>query len=176
MRTKRALAVAGSALALSIALSGCGALSGILGGGDAQRDEDGNVTEGSNIDIFSLKVGDCMPASDTSGEITDADVVPCSEPHADEVFYEFELEGDELPSDDEIMSQVEAQCVPAFTEFVGLDYYESTLDFWWITPTEQTWTQANDRVVQCVIYKPDPKDSTGQTQLEVTGSLEGAGV
>lgn len=176
MRTKRGLALAGTAVALSIALSGCSALSGILGGNDAQRDDDGNVTEGTNIDIFSLKVGDCMPASDASGEITDADVVPCSEPHADEVFYEFELQGDELPGDDEIMSQVEAECVPAFTEFVGVDYYESTLDFWWITPTEDTWTQANDRVVQCVIYQPDPADSTGRTPLEVTGSLEGAGI
>lgn len=177
MRTKRTLALAGTAVALSIALSGCSALNGIMGGGnDAQRDEDDNVTEEANIDVFSLKVGDCMPASDSTGEITDVDVVPCSEPHTDEVFFEFELADGDLPSDDEIMAEVEAECVPAFTEFVGIDYYESTLDFWWMTPTEDTWTQANDRLVQCIIYQPDAEDTTGQTSLEVTGSLEGAGI
>lgn len=173
--SKRTLALVGAAVALSLALSGCSALNGILGGGnDAQRDDDGQVTEGSNIDIFSLKVGDCMPESDTNGEITDADVVPCSEPHTDEVFYEFELADGDLPSDDEITAEVEAQCVPAFGEFVGTDWSESTLDFWWLTPTEATWTQANDRLVQCIIYEPDPEDSTGQTSLEVEGSLKGA--
>ncbi|KDA06216.1 hypothetical protein DC31_10065 [Microbacterium sp. CH12i] len=149
--------------------------SNLIGGGgaDAQRDEStGEVTEGSNIDIFSLKVGDCMPASDTSGEITDADVVPCSEPHTDEVFFDFELAEGDLPSDEEIQAEVEAQCVPAFTEFVGVDYYDSTLDFWWLTPTEATWTQADDRLVQCVIYEPDPADPSAS--LDVTGSLAGA--
>jgi Septum formation len=174
MRTRSALALAGTAVALSLALTGCSALSGILGGGDAQRDDKGNVTEESTIDIFALKVGDCMPASDTNGEISDADVVPCSEPHADEVFFEFELADGDLPTEEEITAEVEAQCVPAFNDFVGFDYYESALDFWWLTPTEETWTQANDRMVQCVIYEPDPADATGQTQLEVTGSLAGA--
>lgn len=172
-RKKRALALAGSAVALSLALSGCSALNGILGGNDAQRDDEGNVTEGSNVDVFSLKVGDCMPATDASGEITDVDVVPCSEPHTDEVFYEFELADGDLPSDDEIQAEVEAECVPAFTEFVGTDYYESTLDFWWMTPTEETWTQANDRLVQCIIYQPD---EAGTDSVEIEGSLEGAGV
>lgn len=172
-RKKRALALAGAAVALSLALSGCSALSGIMGGSDAQRDDEGNVTEESNVDVFSLKVGDCMPATDSTGEITDVDVVPCSEPHTDEVFYEFELADGDLPSDDEIQAEVEAECVPAFTEFVGTDYYESTLDFWWMTPTEETWTQANDRLVQCIIYQPD---EAGTGSMDVEGSLEGAGV
>lgn len=173
-RTSRALALTGAALALGLSLSGCSAINGLIGGGDAQRDEEGNVTEQANIDVFSLKVGDCMPASDNSGEITDLDVVPCGEPHVDEVFYEFELADGDLPTDDEIMAEVEAECVPAFGEFVGTDYFESTLDFWWITPTQDTWTQMNDRVVQCVIYQPDPADETGETQLELTASLKGS--
>lgn len=172
MRTRSALALAGTAVAVSLALSGCS--SALLGGGDAQRDEDGNVTEDSTIDIFSLEVGDCMPASETTGEIQEADVVPCSGPHADEVFFEFELDEGELPSEDEITAEVEAQCVPAFTDFVGVDYYESTLDFWWITPTADTWNEADDRLVQCVIYEPDPADETGRTPLEIEGTLKGA--
>lgn len=172
MRTRRTLALAGSAIALSLALSGCsGAL---LGGGDAERDDKGNVTEDSTIDIFELAVGDCMPATETTGEIQDAEVVPCKGPHADEVFFEFDLEEGELPTDEEITAAVEAECVPAFSDFVGVDYFDSTLDFWWITPTADTWSQADDRVVQCVIYEPDPADETGTTPLEIKGSLKGA--
>ena len=87
LRTRRALALAGSAVALSIALTGCSTISNLISG-DAPRDEEtGEVTEESNIDIFSLKVGDCMPADAMSNtEQTDADVVPCAEPHGYEVY------------------------------------------------------------------------------------------
>ncbi|MEV7608758.1 hypothetical protein AB0N61_04675 [Microbacterium sp. NPDC089320] len=98
MRTRRALALAGSAVALSVALTGCSALNGILGGGsgDADRDEDtGQVTESANIDIFSLKLGDCKMAS-ASGLIEDADVVPCDEPHDEEVYYEITMDDGEF--------------------------------------------------------------------------------
>lgn len=42
-----------------------------------------------------------------------------------------------------------------------------------MTPTEETWTQANDRLVQCIIYQPD---EAGTDSVEIEGSLEGAGV
>src|SRR5690606_6771886 len=125
MRTRRALALAGSAVALSVALSGCSALNGILGGGsDAPRDEETNeVTEQANIDIFSLKVGDCK-MEDVPGEIKETEVVPCSEPHDEEVFFEFELEGDEFPGGDAIDAEGEAQCLPAFEDYVGIDFQD----------------------------------------------------
>ncbi|PJI51461.1 hypothetical protein CTI14_59970, partial [Methylobacterium radiotolerans] len=47
---------------------------------DADRDEEtGQVTESANIDVFSVKLGDCMLETG-SGMLTDANVVPCSEP------------------------------------------------------------------------------------------------
>ncbi|WP_460795225.1 septum formation family protein [Microbacterium sp. GXF0217] len=164
LRKRRALALAGSAVALSIALTGCSAITSVFSG-DAPRDEEtGEVTEESNIDIFALKVGDCMPASDATGEMQDADVVPCTEPHADEIFYEFELPEGEFPSDTDIQSAVETECVPAFGDFVGLAYADSTLDFWWISPTAESWDQADDRLVQCAIY--DPADDALVVSLE----------
>jgi len=167
MRTKRSLALAGSAVALSVALTGCSALGGILGGNDAQRDDKGNVTEGTNIDIFSLKVGDCK-MEDAEGEIQATDVVPCSEPHDEEVYYEFELEGDEFPAGDVIDAEGEAQCLPAFEDYVGIDFDSSTLSLFWITPTQATWDQANDRIVQCVLYHYEGE--------QLTGSMKGAAV
>ncbi|WP_243225810.1 septum formation family protein [Microbacterium sp. CIAB417] len=166
MRTRRALALAGSAVALSIALSGCSAITSVFSG-DAPRDEEtGEVTEESNISIFQLKLGDCLPADAMSGaEQTDADVVPCDEPHGYEVYHEFELADGEFPGSDAIQTEVEAQCLPAFGEFVGLSYDESTLDITWYEPTESSWTEGNDRLVQCLILDPAG---------DVEGSLKGA--
>lgn len=154
-RTRRALALAGSAVALSVALTGCNALNGLLGGGsgDADRDEEtGQVMESSNIDIFSLKVGDCKMASAT-GEIADADVVPCDQPHDEEVYYEFKMEDGEFS--EEAVNTATEECIgDAFTSFVGLGFNESALEVYPITPTETNWNEMNDRVIQCIISDP----------------------
>lgn len=164
MRTRRALALAGSAVALSVALTGCSALNGILGGGagDADRDEEtGQVTESANIDIFALKVGDCMMEA-PSGLLEDIDVVPCSEPHDQEVFYEITMDDGEYS--EEAIDAASQECIgDAYTTFAGAPY-DNSLGVYPITPTQQTWDELNDRVVQCVVTDP-----AGQT----TGSLEG---
>ncbi|MFJ2541505.1 septum formation family protein [Microbacterium sp. NPDC087589] len=166
LRTRRALALAGSAVALSVALTGCSALNGILGGGagDADRDEEtGQVTESANIDIFALKVGDCMMEA-PSGLLEDIDVVPCAEPHDQEVFYEITMDDGDFSA--EAIDAASQECIgDPYTSFVGVGYDASTLEVYPITPTQQTWDELNDRVVQCVISDP-----AGQ----VEGSLEGA--
>lgn len=175
MHMKRRMAVVGSVLALSVALSGCSMLEAITGdSSDPQRNADNEVTKVARIDIFALSVGDCVPAFDSSGDLTQIDVVPCADPHSDEVFFEFALTTDQLPTEEALLTEIEAQCVPAFADFVGVDYFESALALRWVTPTAETWSQANDRLVQCMIYEPDPQDSTGMTALEVTGSFQGA--
>jgi len=166
MRTRRALALVGSAVALSVALTGCSAINSILGGGsgDADRDEDtGQVTESANIDIFSLKLGDCKMES-PSGLIEDADVVPCDQPHDEEVYYEITMDDGEFS--EEAVDAASQECIgDAYTTFVGITYDESALEVFPITPTKDTWDGFDDRVVQCVIVDP-----AGQT----TGSLKGA--
>ncbi|MFS0854223.1 hypothetical protein [Microbacterium sp. 179-I 3D4 NHS] len=166
MRTRRTLALVGSAVALTVALSGCSAINSILGGGsgDADRDEEtGQVTESANIDIFALKLGDCKMES-PSGLIEDADVVPCEEPHDEEVYYEITMDDGEYSED--AINAASQECIgDAYTNFVGIGYDQSTLEVYPITPTKDTWDGYDDRIVQCVISDP-----AGQT----TGSLEGA--
>lgn len=166
LRKRRALMLAGTAVALSMALSGCSALNSILGSGsgDADRDEEtGQVTESSNIDVFALKVGDCKMSSST-GLIEAVDVVPCEEPHDEEVYYEFKMDDGEFS--EEAVDAASQECVgDAYTDFVGVIWDESTLDVYPITPTQDTWDQLNDRVIQCVISDPAGP---------VEGTLEGA--
>lgn len=164
-RTRRALALAASAVALSAALSGCSVLNGILSGDDAARDDDGNVTEEKEIDIFSLKVGDCLTEDAVTGGETDtAPVTPCDKPHPYEVYYEFKLEDGDFPGSDGIEAPAMEKCTTAFEEFIGVPFDASTLTFTWFEPTEESWG-ANDRLVQCIVY-----DEAG----DVTGSLKGA--
>ncbi|MGO4487374.1 hypothetical protein [Microbacterium sp. 2RAF4] len=166
LRDRRALMLAGSAVALSVALTGCSALNSILGSGsgDANRDEEtGQVTESSNVGVFSVKLGDCMLDTGT-GMLTDANVLPCTDPHDQEVYYEITMPDGEF-SDSDIDAATQECVGDAYTSFVGVAYDDSALNVTTLVPTKDSWEQNNDRVIQCIIFDP-----AGQT----TGSLAGA--
>ncbi|AEG45333.1 septum formation family protein [Isoptericola variabilis] len=170
-RALRALAALVAA-PIALALAGCGAVDGLLGPGDPERDENGEVTTAADADIFSVTLGDCL---DTAAMDPDAEefmslpVVPCSEPHTGEVDAETTLSDadhpDGFPGDEAIAEEADAFCLERFELFVGLAYEDSALDFWQFWPTEESWAEG-DRLVQCVVESLEP----------VTGTLEGSGL
>lgn len=161
----RATAVAGAAVALTFTLAGCGVLESLVGvSGDAERDEAGSVQSESDIGIFNLQVGDCK-MEDAPGEISDTKVVPCAESHDEEVFFEYAVADGDFPGETAITDEADEKCAAEFAEFVGVAWEDSELDYFGIYPTQQTWEQADDRIVQCVIWDPAGP---------VTGTLEGA--
>ncbi|MFD5215043.1 septum formation family protein [Microbacterium sp. NPDC058345] len=163
-RIRRVLTVTAAAILFSAMLSGCGTITGIINGGDAQRDRDGRVTEEKQIDIFSLKVGDCLTADAlTGGETTSAPVVPCEQAHPFEVYAEFDLEDGEFPGTEAIEEPATEFCEAEFATFVGVGYQESSLAYTWFEPTAESWS-ADDRLVQCIIGDPEG---------DVQGSLAG---
>lgn len=142
-------AIGAIVLSLSaLALAGCSILTG---------------TPEGETDVFSVKVGDCINA--TGGdEISSIPVVPCDEPHDQEVFDRFDIDGDTFPGDQAIEDERVAYCEgDAFTSFVGVSYEESMYATSGLTPTQSSWDQG-DREVLCTIGDP-----AGQT----TGSLKG---
>ncbi|MGO2111175.1 MAG: septum formation family protein [Pseudoclavibacter sp.] len=159
----RAGLIGASALALTLALSGCSLLGDVLGGGGADRDDEGQVTETGTDDVFAMEVGDCLNEPDGT-EISEVELVPCSEPHDYEVFAEQELPEGEFDSA-AIDQAIEDYCPVEFETFVGVSYDESELYYTAFTPTATSW-DSGDRLIQCIIY-----DDAGQT----TGSLAGAG-
>ncbi|WP_309069379.1 septum formation family protein [Microbacterium sp.] len=165
------LAAASGVLAFALALAGCAAIGDLLGGGSPQRDEETNqVTEGGDVDVFELEVGDCLKLGET-GELSSAAVVPCGEPHTEEIFHEFEMEDGDWPGEDAVEKAADEGCYGAFESFVGKAYEDSTLDYVFLSPLEDGWNDPSvkDRLVQCVIYEP-----TDGGAKEITGSLEGA--
>ena len=145
--------IVGLALLATTALSGCSVIDSVLGNpGSAVRDEEGQVVEEGDVDVFTIAVGDCFD-DEGEGEISSVPIVPCDQPHDNELYYEFTLADGDYPGDDEVGTQANDGCLGAFPDFVGLAYEESTLDYFPITPTSASWS-GGDRVVQCAIYDP----------------------
>lgn len=155
------------ALSGTVALSGCsvsGLISALTGGG-AARDDDGDIAEEGDLDVMSLTVGDCFNEVTWEGETSSVPAVPCDEGHVYEAFYDFSLPDGDFPTDEAIEQAVEESCTPAFGEFVGLSWEESSLDYFYFAPTEEGWNEVGDRIVTCVI---------GTEGVTVTGSAEGS--
>lgn len=158
--TRSTLGAALATLALVPALAGCSMFTVT----PVERDDAGAVTEQSQAAVDDIQVGDCLDS--TSAEVVyDVPVVPCSEPHDEEIFGEFDLEGPDFPEATAMEEETNERCIALFNDFVGMDYFESELDFYTLTPTADGWAEFNDRTVNCVIADPAGK---------VTGSLAGA--
>ena len=150
-------------LVASLALSGCSVLSDFFD--RAVRDDDGTISESGDLDVFSLKVGDCFGGVATETETASVTAIPCDQPHVYEVFHDFELPAGDLPSATAVETAVYDACDPAFEEFVGVDYEHSTLEYFYFSPTQEGWDSMDDRLVTCII---------GTDGVEVTGSAAGS--
>lgn len=158
--------VALAAVAVAIPLSGCSMVRDLVGGPAPQPERDETtqeIVEEGDADVFALQVGDCMNEV-TEELVSEVPVVPCDQPHDEEVFFDLSLEGDEYPGDDDVQTQADEACLAQFEPFVGLAYDTSTLDMYAYRPSQESWESLDDRVVSCVIYDP-----AGQ----VTGTLAG---
>jgi ribosomal protein S27E len=159
---QRPAAVIGTLIALSILI-----IVGLASGNSQppNRDSSGTPTEAGTENILDINVGDCLPGSFT-GDVTEADVVPCSEPHQYEVYANQELTYDGVYSETKVKGDVEIRCVAAFTSYIGLPFEESTLYFTYLYPTPDGWAQG-DRGFNCLVTNAD--DSLAQT-----GSVKGS--
>lgn len=135
-------------------------------GTDVERDDDtGELLEPTEIDVFELRVGDCLDGFSEGDEISRVRAVPCSADHSDEVFAAAEMSGEDYPGDDAVADFADEACVMEFEQFVGTAWEESELDYGYLVPTESSWAEG-DREVLCII---------GDPESDVTGSLENAG-
>ncbi|HET9609424.1 MAG TPA: septum formation family protein [Acidimicrobiales bacterium] len=157
----RTLPSLASALVAGLLIAGLAA----CGSDEPERDESTNeITEAGDADVFSMQVGDCLTDQSATGEVTEVPVVPCSEPHASEIFVSHVIEADELPDATEMQGIVQEQCLGAFEGFVGMPYEQSVLEVTWLEPTAGSW-DAGDRELLCIVQDPAG---------DVTGSLQGA--
>ncbi|WP_150953902.1 DUF4190 domain-containing protein [Microbacterium testaceum] len=131
--------------------------------------QDGDVTiapdEQAAVDPSVLTLGACLDAL-PGGVIGANNVVDCAQPHAFEIFAGFDLADGAFPGDAAIEEAAYAGCEAAYPGYVGVSYNDSTLNYYFVGPTEQTWA-SGDREVSCLLFDP-------ATELS-TGSLAGSG-
>jgi hypothetical protein len=162
MRSFRLAAAAALSCTALVALTGCSLLGG---GNEPERDEEGDITEAADADAFAIRVGDCLESMDWGGgELSTVPVIPCAEAHESEVYAATDLPEGDFPGTAEIESQADEYCYGEFTGFVGVAWDESAFEYGYLSPTQESWEQADDREILCVIWDP-----SGPT----TGSLAG---
>ncbi|MFJ2553176.1 DUF2510 domain-containing protein [Microbacterium sp. NPDC087591] len=133
---------------------------------DSASGDPADIEGAEMVPFDELAVGDCLPFVDYTGDdpIFELPVVPCDLPHTDEVYFIYQLDDGEFPGDDTLFEGAWDGCVAQFESFTGIAYEDSVLDFYSYQPTEYSWTRANDRTVQCIIFSYE----------DVTGTLRNA--
>lgn len=127
----------------------------------------------SSGNVFSLDPGTCFDdvaqftSADGGDEVEDVPVVDCAEPHDNEVFATFDLEGDTFPGDEAIATRADQGCRDRFEDYVGRDYASSRFVATHLVPTQQSWDARDDREVVCFLYDID--------LAKLEGSAEGSG-
>jgi len=121
---------------------------------------------GDTATVFDLGVGDCFDDQDVESEIlVDVPTVPCSQPHDNEVYFEFRMTDAVYPGQQAALEASDERCLDEFEGFVGIDYFESDLEIFSIVPTQESW-DGGDRTALCALYALDFS--------KLTGSMRGA--
>lgn len=117
--------------------------------------------------VMDLEVGDCFDASALEGadEVSTVDTVDCSEEHTGEVFGSLEhAESETAPALQDLFDEADEHCYYEFQSFVGVPYEESAHEYYVVSPTQESWENADDRTSLCLLVS-EP----------VSGSLENSG-
>lgn len=130
---------------------------GVINLEDAQRDENGRVTETTLIPVTSLKVGDCFDEAATRGateeasSVNDVTVKPCSELHDFELYAVFEVADGSYPGEAALQNEANARCYELVDEYAGTSGKVRTATVYFFFPLELQWRLRHDRTVQCML-------------------------
>ncbi|MGI8759603.1 MAG: septum formation family protein, partial [Acidimicrobiales bacterium] len=135
---------------------------GLAGCGDnePERDDEGAVAEEGDLAASSVKVGDCFDDPGNLDDVEAVPAVPCDQPHANEAYYAFDLDGDDFPGTEQVEELAIDGCLAEFEAFVGTPYEESTLDIFYLAPSTSSWDDFDDREVLCAVYGVDGEPLT----------------
>ncbi len=131
---------------------------------DAPRNSAGEVTAAATTDAFSIKVGDCVGKLD-GDSAEELPLTPCDQEHFWEAYASSTLEGTDFPGSSRINELSDKACSAAYKGFVGIAMDDSKYEVTYLSPTKESWTQAADREVVCLV---------GSSNGNLTGSLKGA--
>lgn len=126
-------------------------------GDDTTRNEQNEIIEAGGLGAFVIEVRDCLNLPSELSEVQSVEGVPCNQPHNAQAYAIFDVTGfgDAFPGSAAFEEQAAQGCYDRFEGFVGLSYEKSELDIMTLEPTEESWTQLDDREIVCLIILPD---------------------
>jgi hypothetical protein len=109
--------------------------------------------DGQRITSVRLHPGDCV-RSKAKGDVSDMDVVSCTESHDGEVIGTYKVTGSTYPGEDAIAKEAETRCaafVPTNLETTDRE----DLSNYFIYPKRANWG-VGDRTVECLVVADQP--------------------
>lgn len=118
--------------------------------------------------VFAIAPGECfMAPAEVTAQISTLDEVDCGEPHDQEAYAvvayvnpDPEASSDTFPGDDVLTSFADGACAQSFTEYVGVDYLDSSLFYTYLLPSPRSWQEKDRNVVCFVIDSGRPMTGT----------------
>ncbi|HEY3337177.1 MAG TPA: septum formation family protein [Propionicimonas sp.] len=127
------------------------------------RNSAGQITVAATTDAFSIKVGDCVGKLD--GDSAERlPLTPCDQAHFWEAYASSTLDGTDFPGTSQVNELSDKACSAAYEDFIGKAPDDSKYEVTYLNPTKESWTQAKDREVVCLV---------GSSSGNITGSLKG---
>lgn len=154
-------------ITMAAAVSGCtsGNDDGTAPSGSPAAESIGamELQEASEVQANGLREGECMTDSGTAAEPS-IQVMPCTEPHAFEVFATTELPAGDYPGIGEADAQTQEFCRNEFVKFVGIEYDSSALELQYFYPVESEWSDDGGRTAICLVGHAGGEPFTGTLQ------------
>jgi hypothetical protein len=155
--------IIGAAVIAVAAFGGAGAFDD-----NTVRDDSGAIVEGGGLGAFAIQIGDCFNIPEDTDIVMSLEAVPCALPHDAEAFASFDLTGTAWRGDDAVGEEAWFGCYEPFGTYVGTPWDDSTLDYWTLQPTMESWDELDDREVTCALTTVDGS--------KLTGSMKGSGL
>ncbi len=114
--------------------------------------------------------GDCVDLDVDSSVVDKVNGFDCAKEHDAEVYFKGNVAGQGEYDAAAVEQAAIDLCLAKFASFVGIEYFESTLDVYYVYPKQEGWDEG-DRAVTCAVFTPD--GATGGI-VRTTGSLEGS--
>lgn len=156
--------IAGVVVAVGVAVfAGVGAF-----GDETTRNDAGEITEGGGLGAFVIQNGDCINLP-SENLVQSVEGVPCHMAHDAEVYSLFDMgeASSAWPGEDAVYVAAEDGCLARFHAFVGVAYEYSELGVYYLHPTMDSWIEADDREIVCMVTTIDGSS--------LTGSMRGSG-
>lgn len=111
--------------------------------------------------MFDLRPGDCLgDTASLTGDVDEVTLVPCDEPHTQEVFAVVRHPDDAYPGAGGVATFADRACLTALDADLDLSL-DDGIAFSYLLPTFEGWNKNGDRSVVCVLVFAEEAAMTG---------------